>query len=167
MDALQKLGIDGWSLLLYLVNYGILFLVLGKFVYKPLAKIMDERSHTIQRNLAEAEQLKHDFQKEMDRRAKENDEFIKSMQLELMHTRTEAEARAKSLIAEAEMKREELITKAYGEVAAMKDRMVSDIERELLQKIGRIASVAMADAATEDAVSESVDRAWNTLRSRS
>ena len=47
MDALQKLGIDGWSLVLYLVNYGILFFVLGKYVYKPLAKAMDARSEKI------------------------------------------------------------------------------------------------------------------------
>lgn len=166
MDALQRLGIDGWSLVLYLVNYGILFFVLGKFIYKPLTKAMDARSKSIRGNLEEAERLKIDFQTEMDRRTKENDEYIKSMQLELMHARTDAEDRAKTLISDAEKKREELITQAYSDVDSMKARIVSEVEQELLEKIEKIALAAMSgDAIPRKAVSDSVKHAWSDVKS--
>lgn len=167
MDALQRLGIDGWSLVLYLVNYGILFLILGKFVYKPLTKAMDERSAKIRSNLEEAERLKKDFQQEMDRRSKESDDMLKQMQVELSQTRAEAEARAKELIAQAEAKREELITQAYADVAAMKDKIVSEVERDLLGKIERIAAASMrSESVSAKTLSESVERAWDELKTQ-
>ena len=71
MEALQKLGIDGASILFYLVNYGVLFFILNKFVIRPLTKTMDERSNQIRTNLQEAEQLRIDFQTEMARKTAE------------------------------------------------------------------------------------------------
>ena len=165
MDALQRLGIDGWSLLLYLVNYGILFLVLGRWIYKPLMKMMDERTERIRGNLEEAERLKGTFQKEMDRRTQENDTFVKSMQLELMHARTEAETRAKAMIAEAEARREVLMTKTHEEIAVMKKRIVADVERELLGKIEAIALAAMrSDHVRTEALASSVKQAWDDVK---
>lgn len=167
MDALQRLGIDGWSLVLYLVNYGILFLILGKFVYKPLTKAMDERSAKIRSNLEEAERLKKDFSDEMEKRSKESDDMLKQMQVELSNTRAEAEARAKELIAQAETKREELITQAYADVAAMKDKIVSEVERDLLDKIERIAAASMrSESVSAKTLSESVERAWDELKTQ-
>jgi F-type H+-transporting ATPase subunit b len=165
MDALQKLGIDGWSVLLYLVNYGILFFVLGRFVYRPLVKAMDDRSKSIKSNLDEAERIKRDFQIEMERRSKENEEFIRAMQLELMHARAEADAKSKALIADAEAKREELITQAFADVESMKRRVVSDVEQVLVGKIEKIALAAMGrDAVSDRVLSESVKRAWDEIK---
>lgn len=165
MDALQRLGIDGWSVLLYLVNYGILFFVLNKFAFQPLAKAMEERANTIKNNLDEAERLKRDFQSGMEERAKENEAFIKSMQLELVRTRADADAKANALVAEAEAKREELIAQAYVDVAAMKRRAISDVEKDLVQKIERIALTAMGSAASErEEVRERVGASWNEIK---
>lgn len=166
MDALKNLGIDAWGIVLYLVNFGLLAFVLTKLLYKPIFKTLDERSRSIKENLDEAERLKVEFQSEMARHAKESENMLKQMQLELTQARAQAEDRAKALIAEAEAKREELIAKAYADVAAMKGRVVAEVERELLQKIEQIAATSMRESVSDKELSKNVERAWDELKMR-
>jgi len=164
MNALENLGIDAWGLVLYLVNFGILAFVLTKLLYKPILKTLDERRKNIQENLSEAERLKTDFQKEMDQRSAEHANLVKQIQLELAETRSAAETRAKAVIAAAEAKRETLLTEANAQIEDMKQRLVADVEQELLKKIEAIALRAMRDGAPKESVKKSVTDAWKELQ---
>lgn len=164
MNALENLGIDAWGLVLYLVNFGILAFILTKLLYKPILKTLDERRRTIQENLSEAERLKTDFQNEMEKASKEQSDLVKQMQLELAETKAEAETRARAVIAEAEAKRETLLTEANAQIEDMKQKLVSSVEKELLQKIEAIALRAMRDGASKEAVEKSVANAWEDVQ---
>ena len=98
MKGLANLGIDFWGLALYLVNFGLLALILTKFLYKPLLKVLDERSSRIKENLEEAERMQRDFETEMNKRKAQSEEIMKHMRLELEGTKREAEDRAKAVI---------------------------------------------------------------------
>src|SRR3989338_2880597 len=55
MELFEKLGMD-WRLLLWqLVNFIVLFGVLTKLLYKPVLKMLDERSRKIAQGLKDAE----------------------------------------------------------------------------------------------------------------
>src|SRR3989344_3396180 len=67
-ELVEALGINGKSLLIQTINFGILLIVLTIFVYRPLAKIMEERRKKIElgvrggeeaaKRIAEADQIK-------------------------------------------------------------------------------------------------------------
>ncbi|MCU0680055.1 MAG: F0F1 ATP synthase subunit B [Planctomycetes bacterium] len=58
MDSLISIfHIDVKILLAQIVNFGIVFFVLYKFAFKPLAKVMQERTNKIEKSLEEAKEI--------------------------------------------------------------------------------------------------------------
>ncbi|MDP3975372.1 MAG: F0F1 ATP synthase subunit B, partial [bacterium] len=64
MEAFSRLGIDWNSVILYLINFGILAVVVGYFVTGPILRILDQRRQHIQSAVEEAEKLKQEFLRE-------------------------------------------------------------------------------------------------------
>ena len=58
MEALQALGIYLPSLLWHTVNFIVLVLLLTKFLYKPIVRILDERATRIKESVERAEAIK-------------------------------------------------------------------------------------------------------------
>lgn len=165
MDALQKLGIDGWSVLLYLVNIGILLTVLTKLLYKPLLKMMDERRNTIRKNLEESELLKAKFVEESTRQAQETKELLMKMQSEVAAAKAQAEVRAKELIAEADVRREQMLEDARRQVKETEAGILKEVEGETRKRIEQTILHVLKNKIPADVVKTSVQAAWKDLYS--
>ena len=66
MEGLANLGINTQSLIIYIVNFGILVLVLNRYLFKPLAGFLDKRQNNIKQSLEEANTIQVEFQKKLD-----------------------------------------------------------------------------------------------------
>lgn len=164
MEGLANLGIDFWGLVLYLVNFGLLALILTKFLYKPLLKVLDERSGNIKSNLEEAERLKKDFETEMNKRKAESEEIMKHMRLELEGTKRQSEARAKEVLQQAKKEREQLLAETQTRIDEMKARLVSDVEKELLVNMEQIVVRVIEEQNTDTDLQKSIARAWKDIQ---
>ena len=60
---LDDLGIDGPSLLAFLINFFLLLGLLTFFLYKPITRMLDERSAKIKESLEKAERIKQEMGK--------------------------------------------------------------------------------------------------------
>lgn len=165
MGALQKLGIDGWSILLYLVNMGILLAVLTKLLYKPLLKLMDDRRETVRANLQETEMLKTKFVEESSRQARETQDLLLKMQSEITVAKAQAEVRAKELIAEADVRREQILEDARRQVAETEKGILKEVEKETQKRIEQTILHVLKNKIPADIVKSSVLEAWKDLRS--
>jgi F-type H+-transporting ATPase subunit b len=58
MSAFETLGLNWPSFIWHLVNFGILFFVLWKFLFPPVLKMLDERQARIRESMERAEALK-------------------------------------------------------------------------------------------------------------
>jgi F-type H+-transporting ATPase subunit b len=58
MSAFETLGLNWPSFLWHLVNFGILFFVLWKFLFPPVLKMLDERQARIRESMERAEALR-------------------------------------------------------------------------------------------------------------
>ena len=56
MQSLEIISINIWQILISLCNLLILFLVLKKFLYKPVMKVMAERQSKIDTQINDAKQ---------------------------------------------------------------------------------------------------------------
>lgn len=163
MDALQNLGIDVWSLVLYLVNFGLLAAVLTYFLYKPLLRTLDTRRETVKKNLEEAEELRRTLTEEREKRVSEARLIAADAAKELATIRADAEAKSRALMEEAERKREQLIAEAVADIAARKRVMVGEVEEELLERIEAVATAVLRDKVPSDVVRESVHESWKAV----
>jgi len=145
---LEALGINLGYVFVQIFNFGILFVVLRAWVYKPIIKMLTERREKIAKGLEDA------------RVAAE--------------ARANAEAKAEEIIAEAQNKASEIVREATVRaeeatkdirVAAEKDaaetrkNALADIEEERAQVLGEVRGqiAALAMAATQKLVGEVLD----------
>jgi F-type H+-transporting ATPase subunit b len=62
MGGFASLGISLPLLLAFVINFAILLALLGKFLYKPVLKMLDERAQKIKESMEWAEATKRDYE---------------------------------------------------------------------------------------------------------
>ena len=55
MQTLEIISVNLWQILISLANLLIIFLILKKFLFKPVTKVMDERKAMVDKQFADAE----------------------------------------------------------------------------------------------------------------
>lgn len=60
MEKLAELGIHLPSLIVYLLNFGLLLLLLYLFAYKPILRMLDQRQATIKESMDQVEHIRQE-----------------------------------------------------------------------------------------------------------
>lgn len=130
-ELIHKLGIEPKLLLAQIINFGILLLLLYKFLYKPVLGILQKRENYIKKSLEEA--------KDIEKRSKEFDEW-KEKELKKVKGETntilnkailDSEKIKAENIEKTQIEASELINKAKKEIVSQKEQMLSEIKKEV------------------------------------
>jgi F-type H+-transporting ATPase subunit b len=147
-SGIGALGIDGKAFIIQLVTFVLAFLVLQKFAFKPILKVMDQRRKTIEDGVKIGEDMK-----------KQQAELAKKVDAELAKARSEADGviagaqeAARQVAADAE-------TKATKKTEVMLAEAKSRIQQEEARSRKRIMGdvVGLISEATEAIIDEKVD----------
>ena len=147
--GITELGVNLPSLIAYLVNFIILLGILGIFAYKPLLRMLDERTARIRESLEAADRARED--------AAASQEAI---QEQITEARREGQRIMDQTREAAERFRAEEMDKARQEAEAFVERARSDIQRErdaALQEV-RASFGDLAITAAERVIRISLDR---------
>ena len=135
---LDALGINLKDLIFAIVNFLILVLVLGKFLYKPFLGILEKRKQTIEDAFtnAEATNRKADekyeaYTKKLARAEAESREIIKNARLK-------ADDQANLIVEEARAEAARIKLKAETEALRAKEKALRDVR----EQIGQLAILA-------------------------
>lgn len=161
MEALAKLGIDPWGIVLYIATYGVLIAVLGRFLYKPLLKYLDERRDIIKSNLQEAEELRGQLTTETAKVKVASEAAMAEAREKINEAQRFAKESAKSLLADADTRREKMLADAATQVAEMKAGLLDDATAEMKTRIERIVLGVIKNAVPKDAIKKSVEESVN------
>ena len=126
-EILHNLGIDWKLLIAQVINFFILFLILKKFVYKPILGIMQKRREDIEKGI--------EFNKSADLRLQSADaekaETLKLAKEKALGIVTEAEstanARREEMLKEAGIKRDSVIADARVIIDEHKNKMLEGV----------------------------------------
>jgi len=165
MDAIERVGIHWQSLLLYAVNFGVLFVVLTKLLYKPILRMLDERRETIRRSLEEAKELKEKFKKEVAEREREQAILLDEMKLQVHASKAQAEAQSKLLMETTERERERLLRETREEVSRLKASIVQDAEQEIVQRIEQTVLAVLREKSSTKETKKDIEQAWKHVSS--
>jgi F-type H+-transporting ATPase subunit b len=160
MNGFSSLGIDLTSLVLYLVNFGLLYLVVSKLISKPLVKIINRRKEIIKENLSEAEKIKQEMIKEKQDFDELKRKMKEEMDLEMRNFRNALEKRAAQSEAEFLKRREVLFEEANSEIKTKKNRIIQELHEEILNTINIVVSEVLKGKVSEGAVRKSVSEVW-------
>lgn len=145
---MEKLGFNLGAILIQIASFGIIFVVLRAWVYKPLMDQLEKRRKTIAQGLEDARVAAE---------ARANAERESNQIL------TEAQAKAAEIVREASARAEVAVrvvrTEADAEMAKARDTAMAEIQQErdrvLSEVRGQIAALSIA--ATQKLIGESLD----------
>jgi len=149
MGGFASLGINLPLLVVFCVNFIVLFVLLRMFLYKPVLKVLDERAQRTKEamELAEAtkqefEQAKAEVQKQIEKGRQEAQAIItQAMQL---GERLKEESRQ-----EATKQAQVILERTRVELGAEREKIVEDLRREF---------VSIAILAAEKVIKETLDK---------
>ncbi|MFC1985473.1 F0F1 ATP synthase subunit B [Chloroflexota bacterium] len=130
MEGLAGLGISLPTLLAQIVNFAILFGLLYLVAYKPIMRMLDERSKKVKESMEQTEYIKEqaanaeeEAKKQIEASTKEGQELI----AQAVRTGEEVRQQAHQ---EARQDAEALIVRARGEIQRERDGAIDDLRKE-------------------------------------
>lgn len=120
MQNLDVISINLWNVLISLANLVILYLMVKKFLYKPVKKMLDARQAEIDKNYLDSENAKLDAES-----AKERYEE------KLLDAKKESDSLIQSAVNAAHYREEEIISEAKNEADGIISRAKVNAELEL------------------------------------
>ena len=146
---MEKLGIHLPSLIIYLVNFGILLGLLYLFAYKPILRLLDQRSERIRESLEAADRVREE--------ATSSRQVIEE---QLNEARREGQRLLDQAREAVERYRGEEMDRAKQSAEALVERARSDIQRERDSAIQEVRANFgdLAITAAERVIRRSLDR---------
>lgn len=132
MDELVKtFHIDAGLLLAQMVNFTIVLLVLYKFAYKPVLKVLNSRTRKIEKGLRDAEEAR----KKIEEAAQKEKDILGQAKLEAQAIIQKAEEAAKrnseEIAANVRLRNEKMIKEAKGQMEEEKKKIIREAKEEL------------------------------------
>ena len=128
--GIGALGIDLGALIAYVVNFGVLLVLLYLFAYKPILKMLDQRANRIRESLEEADRVRLESQEREADIQRTLDEGRQEGQRILGEAR-EAAARYQEQQAEqARAQAEGMLETARNEIRAERDAALEQVRSE-------------------------------------
>ena len=164
MEGLSKLGIDLWSILIYVLNVGLLLLVLTYVLYKPILKFLDERRAQIKSSVEEAQNLKVELDKKSAEVEAATEKAETELKKEMENLRKFTEEQRAKLTAEMEKARGDMLAKAEEDINRRKGEILKEAEVETLELIKKIVLYVVQNKVPAEVVEDSIKSAWSTAR---
>lgn len=143
MQSLDIISVNIWNILISLANLLILFLVMKKFLFKPVMKIMNERQSQVTAIYADAENdrqaaadMKQEYETRMAAAREEADGLVRNA----VQT---AQRKSDAIVNEAKDHAAHLKQKAETEIQQEKKQMLDDVRTEISDLAVSIASRIM------------------------
>ena len=140
MQSLDIISVNIWSILISLANLLIIFLILKKFLFKPVQKVMNTRQEQVNKIYSEADesrasanQMKQEYEQRLANARQEADSMMKTA----VQT---AQRKGEQIVSEAKSQASHVKQKAEEEIAQQKQQMLQDVRSEISELAVDIAS---------------------------
>jgi len=149
MEGLAGLGISVPTLIAQIVNFVILFVLLYFVAYKPLMRMLDERSGKVKESMEQTESIREQAERAEEEATKRIEAASKEGQgLVAQAVKTGEEIRQKAQD-EAKPEAEAIINRARQEIQRERDEAIGELRKEIAD---------LTIAAAEKVIEQSLDK---------
>lgn len=140
IQALQVISVNAWHIFISLCNLLIMFLILKKFLFKPVQKMIADRQAEVDQVYQEAEEdrtaasgMKKEYEARMATAREEADSIVRTA----VDT---AQRKGDAIVSEASSQASHIKQRAEEEIAREKQQMLTDVKGEISDLAVSIAS---------------------------
>jgi len=132
MGGFSSLGISLPLLLAFVINFIILLALLGKFLYRPVLKMLDERTQKVKESMEWAETIKRDYEQAKVEVQRQIDRGRQEAQAIIAQALQKGESLKEEAKREASVQARAIVEKARVELGSERDKMVEDLRKEFV-----------------------------------
>lgn len=155
MEALSKLGIDWKLLLAQAVNFLLLLYILKRFAYRPILKLLDERSKKIEKGLADAEAAEKRLSASLEEEKKVLSQAREEAKKIVALAETSAKKRDADMLEVTKGKIDKMIAEADAHLQDEKNKLLREAQSEIADLV-----VLGVEKVLREKVNEKTDRAF-------
>lgn len=160
MENLAKLGIDGWSLVVYLVNFGLIWAVLGFLVFPKIIKIIDNRRDQIKDNLETADKLRLELDELVAKSRTERAKLLAELTEERDALKKDMDEKRSQILRDAEEQKEQMLTEARTLLKAERKKLVEDAQSAVIHIMQKTLVSMLSTKVPQEVIAESVEKSW-------
>lgn len=147
-NVVQLLGINWKLFLAQLINFGIIFFVLWKWVFTPVTSALQKRTKKIEQSLKDAEDVKKQLADMEEYNRQQKVESRRAYDEVLSKAQLAGVAAKQDILAEAKKQAEKLVADAEAKITHERVQMVQEVKLELAD---------LVVAASEKIINEKLD----------
>ncbi len=138
MQTLDVISVNLWQILISLINLFLLFLIIKKFLFKPVKKVLEQRQKALDEQYAAAESA--ELQANENRKAWETKLSQADAKADaiLQSATDNAKHRGDKIVAEAKERAEGIIRTAQNEAELERQKATDGIKREIIEVSGAL-----------------------------
>ena len=163
MQTLDIISVNIWQIIISLANLVIIFMIMKKFLFKPVKEMIAKREAKVSEELdaakierAEAEKTKRDWQEKMEQSDEEADKIIKKAV-------AKANKRSELIICNATTKADEIVRQAKMEAELEHKAAEEGIRREIVDLSSALTGKLLEREINPDDHSELIDEFINEI----
>ena len=126
---MEIISVNIWQILISLANLLVLFLILKKFLFKPVQKVVTDRQ-------AQVDRIYDDANQDRDAAASMKQEY----EARLATARDEADSLVRNAVATAQRRSDAIVAEAAGQASHLKQKAEEEIAREKQQMLFDVRS---------------------------
>ena len=132
MQSLDVISVNLWSILISLANLVILYLLLKKFLYKPVRKFVENREKAVQEKLTSAQRAEENAKADEAAWNQRMMEAKVTADTMISDAARKASERGAQLVAEANAKAESIVEQAKADAAQEKKKAEAEIRQQIV-----------------------------------
>ncbi len=160
MDAL---GISLFGIITYLINFGLLVVLLQMLLYKPVKDMLAKRQTNIADQMAAASKVQEEANKQKAEFQAELAKAREASQAEAKKVAEATEKMRKDILAAAEKEAEDIKARARDEAEQEKQRVASDLQKQAGELAVQMTQKIVGEAIDEGAQRKLVDQFLTNL----
>ncbi len=153
MQTMEVISVNFWQMLVSLANLLILFLILKKFLYAPVLRVLEQRRADVDGQYAAADEAKRaamEAQTEYEARLSKAEAEADQLR---QNAADEAKRHGERIVEEAREKASGMVRQAEAQVELERKKAVSEMKREIAE-----VSTQLAEKLIEREIDESTHR---------
>lgn len=130
-EIFEKLGIDYRLIIAQAVNFVLLLVVLQRLAYKPVLKMLNDRTEKIDKSLRQARKIEEELKNTEETKIAEIKKAKESAQKIIKEARDNAEKKSQEALEKTRTKTKEIVENAKQEIKSEKEKSVAEAKKEI------------------------------------
>jgi len=157
LEIFEKLGLDGRLIIAQAVNFFLLLIILQRLAYKPVLKMLKDRSDKIEKSLEQVKKIEEELKNTEESRVVEIKKAKEEAEIIIKNAYESAKKSSQESIEETRKKAQEILEKTKKEIISEKERSVKEAEKEIANISIQVAEKIISSKIDKNQEKELID----------